>query len=205
MLHLLAACCAFHGPSALPRLAQQRSSTVRSAAFALPVEDARTKVFISTVQVCLTNKAILSWFDRRRSRLEFVNIRDPSYSPAANGNVAFEDAMAHFHVISGGRVAEGSEAVLTAYTAVGLGWLMAVLRLPIIRWFIDGVYSVVSEHRHTISKWLPGGKALASAVTQLRDVQKASAGEGCDAEEECMLDYGDEEDEKKDGGAATAA
>jgi len=44
MLHLLAACCAFHGPSALPRLAQQRSSTVRSAAFALPVEDARTKV-----------------------------------------------------------------------------------------------------------------------------------------------------------------
>lgn len=44
MLHLLAACCAFHGPSALPRLAQQRSSTVRSAAFALPIEDARTKV-----------------------------------------------------------------------------------------------------------------------------------------------------------------
>lgn len=177
----------------------------RNAALLLPRLPLLIRLSISTVQVCLTNKAILSWFDRRRSRLEFVNIRDPSYSPAANGDVAFEDAMAHFHVISGGRVAEGSEAVLTAYTAVGLGWLMAVLRLPIIRWFIDGVYSVVSEHRHTISKWLPGGKALASAVTQLRDVQKASAGEGCDAEEECMLDYGDEEDEKKDGGAATAA
>jgi len=44
-------------------------------------------------------------------------------------------------------------------------------------------------------RWLPGGKALASAVTQLNDVQKASAGEGCDDEEECMLDYDDDDDE----------
>ena len=94
------------------------------------------------------------------------------------------------------------KAVLTAYSKVGLGWLMAVLRLPLIRWFIDGVYAVVSRHRFTISKWLPGGAALATAVSQLKDVEAAAMGYGCDDEEECMLDYDDDEDEDEGGAAA---
>jgi hypothetical protein len=49
-------------------------------------------------------------------------------------------------------VAEGSEAVLLAYSSVGLGWLMAVLRFPLIRWLIDGLYAFVSRHRYTISR-----------------------------------------------------
>lgn len=99
-------------------------------------------------------------------------MRDPDYSPAKNGGVLFADAMRHLHVISGDAVATGSEAVLTAYSKVGLGWLMAVLRFPLIRWMIDGVYAVVSKHRYTISKFLPGGKALASAVSAVRDMER---------------------------------
>ena len=57
-------------------------------------------------QVCLTNKAILTFFDKRRKvkRLNFVNIREPGYSPTGNGGVSFEDAMRHFHVIDGSHV-----------------------------------------------------------------------------------------------------
>merc|ERR1712187_1026746 len=73
-----------------------------------------------------------------------------------------------------GVVHEGSDAVMTAYSAVGLGWLMAVLRIPLIRFFIDGAYSVVSSHRHTISRWLPGGKALTKAVESLNEVSKGA-------------------------------
>ena len=139
--------------------------------------------------MCLTNKAVLSFFDwRRTKRLQFVNIRDADYTPTGNGGVTFEDAMRHFHVIEGATVAEGSEAVLLAYSKVGLGWLMAVLRFPLIRWAVDLLYAVVSKHRYTISKFLPGGKALASAVSQLKDVETAAMGGGCDDEEECMLD-----------------
>ena len=146
--------------------------------------------------MCLTNKALLTFFDRRRTKLEFVNIREASYEPSVNGGVAFEDAMRHFHVIdSVGEVAEGSEAVLRAYSKVGLGWVMAVLRFPLIRWAIDLLYSFVSKHRYRISKLFPGGERLASAVTQLNDVSTAAQGGGCDDEEECMLDYDDEDDE----------
>ena len=97
-----------------------------------------------------------------------------------------------------GCVAEGSEAILQAYSKVGLGWLMAVLRFPLIRWAIDGVYALVSRHRYTISRFLPGGGALASAVSGLKDVENAAMGIGCEDEEECMLDYGDEDDDETD-------
>lgn len=101
--------------------------------------------------------------------------------------------MRHFHVVAGdGTVSEGSEAVLNAYSKVGLGWVMAVLRFPLIRWLIDGIYAFVSKHRYTISKVLPGGKALAAAVDSLHDVESAAMGYGCEDEEECMLDYDDE-------------
>ena len=92
-------------------------------------------------------------------------------------------------------MAEGSEAILQAYSKVGLGWLMAVLRFPLIRWAIDGVYALVSRHRYTISRLLPGGKQLAEAVSSLKDVESAAMGMGCDDEEECMLDYDDDEEE----------
>ena len=151
----------------------------------------------SRSQVCLTNKALLSFFDRRAvKRINFINIREPDYNPSKHGGVAYEDAMRHIHVIGDdGSVIEGSEAVLVAYSRVGLGWFMRVLRLPIIRWLIDGLYAVVSRHRYTISKFLPGGAALAGAVSSVKDLESAAMGEGCDDEEECMLDYGDDDDD----------
>lgn len=97
-------------------------------------------------------------------------------------------------VVTAAQVTTGSEAVLLAYSKVGLGWLMNVLRLPLIRWCIDVLYKVVSKHRMTISRYLPGGKALTEGVSQLKDVQSASEGLGCEDEEECMLDYDDEDE-----------
>ena len=105
---------------------------------------------IARAQVCLTNKALLTFFDwRQTKRLEFVDIRSDNYSPSKNGGVSFQDAMRHFHVLDGDHVAEGSEAVLLAYSKVGLGWLMGVLRFPLIRFFIDAAYAVVVRRRRS--------------------------------------------------------
>jgi len=147
--------------------------------------------------VCQTNKALLSFFDRRRNRLEFVNIRERDYTPAQHGGVTYEDAMRHIHVISPpDTVVSGSEAALVAYQKVGLGWLVALLKLPLIRWCIDVLYKFVSANRYTISKWLPGGRALASAVDSVSDLSAGAMGEGCDDEEECVLPYDDDDDDE---------
>ena len=166
------------------------SAPVAAAAATAPIE----VLYDGQCMVCLTNKAVLNWFDRGRERLRFVDIREPSYTGDLHGGVSFEDAMAHFHVVEGDKVVEGSEAVFAAYQRVGLGWLIGVLRLPIVRWLVDRVYGFVSQYRHQISRYLPGGRALSEAVSSVRDLNKAAQGEGCDEEEECMLDYSDDDE-----------
>ena len=48
-----------------------------------------------------------------------------------------------------------------------------------------------------ISRFMPGGRALANAVTSVHDLNKAAQGEGCDDEEECMLPYDDDDEEEE--------
>ena len=38
---------------------------------------------------------------RRKDKLSFVDIRDPSYAANEHGGIEFEDAMKHIHVITG--------------------------------------------------------------------------------------------------------
>ena len=153
-------------------------------------------LYDSQCMVCLTNKKLLTWFDRGREKVSFVDIRSKSYSGEEHGGVSFDDAMLHFHTVTEGKVAEGSEAVFSAYQAVGLGWLINVLRLPIVRWLVDRIYAFVSRHRHTISRFMPGGRGLTNAVTSIKDLNKAAQGEGCDDEEECVLPYDDDDDDE---------
>uniref|UniRef100_A0A7S3BUR6 Thiol-disulfide oxidoreductase DCC n=1 Tax=Haptolina ericina TaxID=156174 RepID=A0A7S3BUR6_9EUKA len=196
---------AFVGRSRLPasRLSCSSRATLCSAAFAAPADgmaaaspEALKVLYDGKCMVCLTNKRVLTLFDRAKTKLNFVNIQDKSYSPAQNGGILFEDAMRHFHVIDAeGTVHEGSDAVLMSYSAVGLGWLMAMLRFPPIRVMIDLLYRLVSRYRFAISRWLPGGRALAEAVTSLNDVQSAAQGYGCDDEDECILPDDDEDED----------
>ena len=142
--------------------------------------------------VCLTNKAVLSAFDRKK-RLAFVNVASPSYNPADNGFIQLEDAMRHIHVFRPpNEVIEGADAVMAAYTAVGLGWLMRILKLPIARAVVNAAYAFVSRHRMTLSR-LIGGKWMANAITSL---YHTAEGEGCEDEEECVLPYDDDEDDE---------
>ena len=177
--------------SALPSVARWSSlPAAASAAAAMEV------LYDSQCMVCLTNKKLLTWFDRGREKVSFVDIRSKSYSGEEHGGVSFDDAMLHFHTVTEGKVAEGSEAVFSAYQAVGLGWLINVLRLPIVRWLVDRIYAFVSRHRHTISRFMPGGRGLTNAVTSIKDLNKAAQGEGCDDEEECVLPYDDDDDDE---------
>ena len=176
--------------SALPMVARRTSVPAAAAAAA-----AMEVLYDSQCMVCLTNKKLLTWFDRGREKVSFVDIRSKTYNGDEHGGVSFDDAMLHFHTVLEGKVAEGSEAVFSAYQAVGLGWLINVLRLPIVRFLVDVIYGFVSKNRHTISRFMPGGRGLTNAVTSMKDLNKAAQGEGCDDEEECVLPYDDDDDD----------
>jgi len=185
------------------RLAPPHSVASSAAAFGSSAENSASAqerslrvLYDGTCKVCLTNVALLGWLDKNKQRLQFVNIASKSYLPEANGGVAYEDAMRHIHVIDERQqVLKGADGVLAAYGAVGLGWFVALLRLPVLRWVIAALYAVVSRYRQAISRFLPGGRQLSEFVSSLKEVGAAAQGEGCDDEEECLLPYDDEEEE----------
>lgn len=50
----------------------------------------------------------------------------------------------------------GLDVTHRAWSLVGVKWLYAPLRWPVIRFFTDKIYLVFAKHRNTISYWLTG-------------------------------------------------
>ena len=65
--------------------------------------------------------------------------------------------------------------MLVAYQKVGLGWFVALLKLPLIRWCIDVLYKFVSANRYTISKDA-GGRAPRARSTGERPQRRRHGG-----------------------------
>jgi len=143
-------------------------------------------------RVCLTNKAVLESQDSE-GILRFVNIAAEDYDADDHAGVDFSDAMNELHVIlPDGTILRGTEAVFRAYETVGLDWAVGILGSPVLRWFTDFAYKLLSENREWISEWVPGGDALREQVRSARFLQKGVAeGEGCNEEK-------DEEDDDDD-------
>ena len=103
--------------------------------------------------ICVVEMTRLRALDRR-NRLAFVNISAPGFVATAYGATR-EAMMGRMHVICP-RVGllTGMDALRASYTAVGLGWLLAPTRLPLIRPLADWLYLGFARHRMRISRWL---------------------------------------------------
>ncbi len=103
--------------------------------------------------ICVLEMTRLRRLDRR-NRLAFVNIAAPNFVAAAYGATR-EAMMGRMHVLSPGvGLLTGMNALRASYSAVGLGWLLAPTRLPLIRPLTDWLYLGFARHRMRISRWL---------------------------------------------------
>jgi len=96
----------------------------------------------------------------------------------ADGNLAFEDIYAHdfstkypeldwqalndkIHgVDENGNIFIGLDVTHKAWSLVGVGWLYAPLRWPLIKVVADAGYRFFARHRHRISYLLTGKKRV---------------------------------------------
>ncbi|MEM9082280.1 MAG: DUF393 domain-containing protein [Planctomycetota bacterium] len=91
--------------------------------------------------LCAKEAAVLRHLDRRRGRLELVDIADPSFDATAFGTTQ-EAVMGHIHgVVPGQGLVQGMEVFRRAYAAVGLGWLLAPTAWPGLRPLFDWLYN----------------------------------------------------------------
>lgn len=99
--------------------------------------------------LCSREIRFLQRRDRERGRIQFKDIADPTFDPAVYGLEAWQ-VMARIHgVLPDGSVVEGVEVFRLAYTAVGLGWLLAPTRWPGLRRLADVAYQAFARNRLT--------------------------------------------------------
>lgn len=90
----------------------------------------------------------------RKSRLAYEDIAEPGFD-AARYHTTRDALMGRMHAVAAdGKLLIGMDAIRAAYTAVGLGWLLAPTRLPLLRPIADRAYLAFARNRYAISRWL---------------------------------------------------
>ncbi|MFM7315213.1 MAG: thiol-disulfide oxidoreductase DCC family protein [Cyanobium sp.] len=86
-------------------------------------------------------------------QLAFVDIDDPSYEPADHAGISYRDAMGRIHALaSDGAVLQDVEVFRRAYQLVGLGWLYAPTRWPLLRTLVDRLYALWASARLRLTR-----------------------------------------------------
>ncbi|MEL6382036.1 MAG: DUF393 domain-containing protein [Cyanobacteria bacterium J06626_18] len=126
--------------------------------------------------LCLREVNFLQKKDAGRGLVDFVDIADDGYSPAANGGVDFATAMGRIHaVLPDGTVIKNVEVFRRIYSILGIGWMYAPTRWPLIGPLVDKLYDIWADWRLQVT----GRPSLQTVIAQ-REERLA-----CDVEGRC--------------------
>lgn len=96
--------------------------------------------------LCLRETNFIRRLDRNR-RVCFTNIASPDFDPSSTGK-AYHELMAEIHGrLTDGRWVTGVEVFRRLYSSVGLGPLVQLTRLPLIRQLLNAGYRVFARNR----------------------------------------------------------
>jgi predicted DCC family thiol-disulfide oxidoreductase YuxK len=106
--------------------------------------------------LCVREVTFLRQRDRRRNaeraRLAFVDIDAADYDPAAHHNISYREAMGRIHGIdASGRVLRDLAVFRRAYELIGLGWVYAPTRWPLLGSLGSGLYGLWANWRLAIT------------------------------------------------------
>ena len=95
------------------------------------------------------------------NRIQFEDISLPDF-PERYPDLNLDDLNARIHgQLEDGSMITGLDVTHKAWSLVGVAWLYAPLRWPVIRWFADHFYVFFAKHRYRISYWLTGKERCA--------------------------------------------
>lgn len=136
-------------------------------------------LYDSDCPLCMREVNFLKTRDAGRGLVKFVDIAADDYSPEDNGGVSFEEAMGRIHaVLPDGQVIQNVEVFRRTYEILGMGWIYAITKVPIIGAIADWLYGIWAEYRLKLT----GRPDLATLVAERRKRL------GCESEGRCELD-----------------
>jgi predicted DCC family thiol-disulfide oxidoreductase YuxK len=104
------------------------------------------------------------WLKRcdRDGRLVLEDISALGFDPSRYGLTRREVTDVLHGVLPDGRIVRGVEALRQTYQAIGLGWLVAPTRLPVVRGVLDRMYAAFARNRVGLGRWF--GRCCESGV-----------------------------------------
>ncbi len=104
------------------------------------------------------------WLKRRdrHGRLVLEDISALGFDPSRYGLTRQEVIDVLHGVLPDGHIVRGVEALRQAYQAIGLGWLVAPTRLPVVGWVLDRMYGAFARNRAGLGRWF--GRRCQSGV-----------------------------------------
>lgn len=98
--------------------------------------------------LCVKEVNFLTKKDRGRGIIKFVDIADDSYDASNNGGVDFATAMGRIHaILPDGNVIKNVEVFRRVYEELGMGWVYAITKIPIIGAIANLIYGIWADWR----------------------------------------------------------
>lgn len=105
-------------------------------------------LYDSECPLCLHEVNFLRRKDGDRGLVAFVDVAADDYDPQLHSGVDYETAMARIHaVLPDGTIVQNIEVLRRVYEVLGMGWVYAITKLPIVGWFADAVYGLWAKWR----------------------------------------------------------
>ncbi|MEG4287061.1 DUF393 domain-containing protein [Microcoleus sp. A006_D1] len=93
--------------------------------------------------LCVREVNFLKKRDAGRGLVSFVDIAEDGYNPEAHGGIDYETAMGRIHaVLPDGTAIKNVEVFRRIYEILGMGWIYAVTKLPVIGTIANWLYGI---------------------------------------------------------------
>ena len=111
-----------------------------------------TLLFDGACPLCMREVRFLKVRDLNK-RIAFVDIDAQEYAAADHGVITYREAMGRIHALrADGTVLQDVEVFREAYRLVGLGWVYAPTRWPLIGPLVNGIYRLRASQRLRLTR-----------------------------------------------------
>lgn len=129
--------------------------------------------------LCMREVNFLQKKDAGRGKVAFVDIAANDYNPEENAGIDFETAMGRIHgILPDGTVIKNVEVFRRVYEALGMGWVYAITKLPVLGGLANFIYGIWADLRLRLT----GRPDLDTVIKQRQERL------GCDDEGRCRVD-----------------
>lgn len=98
--------------------------------------------------LCVREVNFLTKKDAGRGIVKFVDIADLDYDPQDNANIDFATAMGRIHaILADGTVIKNVEVFRRVYEELGMGWIYAITKVPLLGAIANWLYEIWADWR----------------------------------------------------------